>query len=46
MIEFKNQVTSEIGDFLHSLHFVCDDDRCLKDGLVAIVDSIADYYEE
>lgn len=46
MIEFKNQVTSEIGDFLHSLHFVCEDDRCLKDGLVAIVDSIADYYEE
>ena len=46
MIEFKNQVTSEIGDFLHSLHFVCDDDRCLKDGLVAIIDNIADYYEE
>ena len=46
MIEFKNQVTSEIGDFLHSLHFICDDDRCLKDGLVAIVDNIADYYEE
>ena len=46
MIEFKNQVTSEIGDFLHSLHFVRDDDRCLKDGLVAIIDNIADYYEE
>ncbi len=46
MIEFKNQVSSEIGDFLHSLHFVCDDDKCLKEGLVAIVDNIADYYEE